>query len=234
LKSSQFVPHGPYMDIINTIGKWKVVDFNSLSELCSFKIEYSNLRKKVKKLEELGLLKSENLGRKKKHIFLTNHGIKFTTFDKTYEISDESLNHDIIVGTVLRSFLQFERFTNGRMFHEIIENEIEPDALLTGIKGGREYELAIEVELTQKASNRVKTKYSRYSRSKTFDYCVFVTHKKGLFWSYARFLGEMNSDVQSKIIIMHALELTPDKFSYIESYCYFKGQEKSFKEIFGE
>ena len=234
MSQGQFVPYGPYIDIINAVGKWKVVDLKSLSELCSYKLNYSNLRKKVRKLEDFGLVKSVNLGRKRKHLFLTNSGIKFTQYDQTYELCDESLSHDVIVGNVLRSFLGFPNFVNGRMFHEIPDNDLAPDALVTGIKTKREYELAIEVELTQKSSTRVKSKYSRYLRSKSFDYCIFITNKEGLFRTYKRFLGEMNTDVQSKIILMYAPDLSPNEFSFYASECHFKGQTKKFEEIFGE
>ena len=106
------------------------------------------------------MVKSVNLGRKRKHVYLSNTGIKFTNYDNTYELTDECMNHDVIVGTALRAFLKYPNCYNGRMFHQIVENNISPDAVLSGEKGGNEYELAIEVELTQKSSRRVKSKYS--------------------------------------------------------------------------
>lgn len=234
MNQQRFIPYGPYIDIINAVGKWKVVDLKSLSEVCNYKLNYSNLRKKVKKLENTGLIKSVNLGRKRKHIYLTNSGIKFTQFDKTYELTDESLNHDVITGNVLRELLEFPSFFNGRMFHEIDDNGLAPDAALSGNKNGKEYELAIEVELTQKSSTRVKSKYSRYHRSKSFDYCLFITNKAGLFRSYGRFLEEMKGGVQEKIIILYSPDMTPCKFSYLEASCFFRGKEQSFKEVFGD
>jgi hypothetical protein len=119
LNQSQFVPYGPYVDIINAVGKWKIVDLNSLIEVCNYDFKYSNLRKKVKVVEKYGIRKSVNLGRKRKHVYLSNMGIKFTSHDKTYELSDECMNHDVMVGTVLRAFLKFPSFYSGKMFHQI-------------------------------------------------------------------------------------------------------------------
>jgi hypothetical protein len=234
LNQNQFVPYGPYIDIINAVGKWKIVDLKSLLELCNYKFKYSNLRKKVKTLENNGMVKCVNLGRKRKHVYLSNTGIKFTNYDKTYELTDECMNHDVIVGTALRAFLKYPSFYNGKMFHQIDENDINPDAVLSGKKGGKEYQLAIEIELTQKSSSRVKSKYSRYSRSKNFDYCIFITNKEGLIRAYKSYLNVMNKEVQSKVILMYAPDIQPSKFEYLDSECFFKNEVKTFKEVFGE
>jgi hypothetical protein len=232
LNHPQFVPYGAYVDIINTIGKWKVIDLKSLTTFCNFGISYRNLAIKVMTLEKEGFVKSVNLKRKRKHLFLSDKGIRLTGHDNTYEITDASLGHDILVGTALRSLLKSESFYNGRMFHEIDESEIYPDAVVSGTKGKRNYELAIEIELTQKSDPRVKSKYSRYSRSKAFDYCIFITNKEALFKAYKRFLGEMTKDVQTKVILMLANKLRPDRFEYLGEKCFFKGEHKKFEEIF--
>jgi len=234
MNQSQFVPYGTYIDIINTIGKWKIIDLKTLTSFCNFGVSYKNLAVKVKTLEKEGFVRSVNLKRKRKHIFLSNKGIQLTGHDNTYEITDESLGHDILVGTALRSLLENDLFLDGRMFHEVDESDINPDAVITGSKDSLTYELAIEVELTQKSSSRVKSKYSRYFRSKSFDYCLFITNKESLYKAYKRFLGEMTKEVQGKIILMHTEKLRPDQFIYEGEQCYFKGEDKNFEDIFCE
>lgn len=234
MSQNQFVPYGAYIDIINTIGKWKIIDLKTLTSFCNFDVSYKNLAVKVKTLEREGFVRSVNLKRKRKHLFLSDKGIKLTGHDNTYEITDESLGHDLLVGTTLRSLLENVSFFDGRMFHETGDSDINPDAVISGSRNNRSYELAIEMELTQKSSSRVKSKYSRYSRSKSFDYCLFITNKVGLHKAYKRYLGEMTKTVQAKIILMHTEKLRPDQFIYLGEQCHFKGEDKSFEDIFCE
>lgn len=179
-------------------------------------------------------MKGVLLGRKNKHIYLTNKGLKYTNHDYTFEICDENLTHDLITGRVLKEFLKFEGFYNGRMFHQIPAEKVYPDAEITGSKNGEIYRLALEVELTQKSESRVKEKYRRYSRENFFNYGIFIINKETLFKTYKRFLEEMNGEVQEAIILMLDKKLTATKFNYENSQCFYMGKSMSFFDLFGE
>lgn len=230
---TEFLPIGIYEDIINHLGQWKVLDIKSLAELCNYEISYFNLLKKIRRLESEGLVRGVLAGRKNKHIYLTNKGLKFTKFDFTYEIFNENLTHDLIVGRVLRAFLKSECFTHGKMFHQISADHLLPDAEIDGLKDGLGYKLAIEIELTQKSEDRVKDKYSRYAQSDIFSYAIFITNKPGLFKTYKRFLSEMRSEVQEAIILMLDSALSVSKFNFKDGEYFYKGEKVSFKELFG-
>lgn len=229
-----FVPHGVYEDIINILGKWKVMDMKSLNEFCSYDLKYFNLLKKVRTLETHGLVKCVLLGRKNKHIYLTSKGLKYTGYDFTYEICDENLTHDLIVGRVLKELIKTPHFIDGKMFHEIPVENIYPDAEVTGLKNKQSYKLAIEVELTQKTEARVKEKYRKYGRENVFNYALFITNKEPLFRTYKRYLEEMNSDAQEAIILLLDRKLSVTKFQFEDSRCFYLGKETNFKTLFGD
>ena len=229
-----FVPHGAYEDIINILGKWKVMDMKSLNEFCSYDLKYFNLLKKVRTLETHGLVKGVLLGRKNKHIYLTNKGLKFTGHDFTYEICDENLTHDLIVGRVLKELIKTSHFIDGKMFHEIPVENLFPDAEAKGIKDNQTYKLALEIELTQKSESRVKEKFRRYGREKVFNYVLYITNKESLFRAYKRFLEEMNSETQEAVILMLDKKLSVTAFKYQESTCFYQGSETTFLKLFGD
>ncbi len=227
-----FVPHGVYEDIINILGKWKVIDMKGLKDFCNYDVKYHNLLKKVRTLESHGLIKSVLLGRKDKHIYLTNKGLKLTSYDLTYEICDENLTHDLVVGRVLRELLTYPSFRDGRMFHQIIVDDIYPDAQIDGKKNSQNYSVALEVELTQKSEVRVKEKFRRYAKDNSFTYAMFISNKEGLYRAYKRYLSEMNPDIQEAVIILFDKSLSTTKFNYQASNCFYMGKERSFNFLF--
>lgn len=229
-----FVPHGAYEDIINILGKWKVMDMKSLNEFCSYDLKYFNLLKKVRTLETHGLVKGVLLGRKNKHIYLTNKGLKYTGHDFTYEICDENLTHDLVVGRVLKELIKTPHFIDGKMFHEILVENLFPDAEAKGTKDNQTYKLALEIELTQKSESRVKEKFRRYGREKVFNYVLYITNKESLFRAYKRYLEEMNSETQEAVILMLDKKLSVTSFKYEESNCFYRGRETTFLELFGD
>lgn len=228
----EFVPYGEYEDIVNLLGKWKILDIKGISEMTNYNLKYRNLLHKIQKLEKHGLVRGILLGRKNKHVFLTQKGIKFTPYDSTFEISEENLTHDLIVGKVLRVLLQFEGFKDGKMFHQITSDKLLPDAEVTGLKNSEVYKMAIEVELTQKAQNRVKEKYRLYGSGKGFSYVLFITNKEALFNTYKRFLLEMNIEIQEGVILLLDKSLTASKFNYVDSECFYKNKNYTFKDLF--
>ncbi len=231
---ASFIPQGVYEDIINIVGQWKVVDMKSLSEMCNYDVGYHNLLKKVRKLETQGLIKGVLLGRKNKHIYLTDKGLKYTGHDYTYEICDENLTHDLIVSRVLKELLKNDSFMNGRMFHQISGDQLLPDAEVSVGKGRDIFRLALEVELTQKSQNRVKEKYRRYATGSVFTYGVFITNKVTLFNTYRRFLEEMKQDIQEAIVLILDKQMTATKFNYEKSECFYLGRTLSFECLFGD
>lgn len=231
---TEFVPHGVYEDIINLLGQWKVLDIKSLSRLCNYDVQYYNLLHKVRKLEKHGLIKGVLTGRKNKHIYLTSEGLRLTPYDRTYEICDESLTHDLVVGNVLRTLLLMSNFTDGKMFHQIDEQSLFPDAEIVGSQNKESYHLALEVELTQKEQLRVKEKFRKYGNSKVFNYALFITNKEPLFKAYRRYLMEMMPEIQEAVILLLDEKLTVSRFDCENSRLFYLGKEIGFSDIFGE
>lgn len=229
-----FAPYGEYEEIIDLLGEWKILDMKSLAEMISYELSYRKLMKRVRKLENVGLIKSVLVGRKNKHIYLTEKGIQFTPYDFTSEIKPEQLTHDLLVSRVLMTLLERPNFMAGKMFHQIEGNDIYPDAEVVGTRNRNSYKLAIEVEITQKSQDRVKQKYVKYGKADFFDFAIFITNRERLYQTYKLFLESMTPKIQRRIVIAYDKKLKVTKANLDKTKCFYLGNEVNFGDIFGE
>ncbi|HLE12841.1 MAG: hypothetical protein A2504_00400 [Bdellovibrionales bacterium RIFOXYD12_FULL_39_22] len=229
-----FIPAWPYTELMNIIGQWKIIDVASLKELCSYKMKKHNFLLKIRNLEKAGLISGVRDGRKQKHVYLTSKGVGLSEFNKSDQLCDENITHDIIASNVLRKLLAFANFFNGRMCYAGTEDKVLPDAEIEAIRQNKKYTLAIEVELTQKASSRIKEKFGYYALSKRYDFCLFITNKPQLCKAYLSYLREMDASVVKRIVFMVDRTMTVSEFNFFEADCFYMGNQKKFIEIFGD
>lgn len=229
-----FIPEGVYEDIIQHVGKWKIMDIKRLQNHCNYNVGYFNLLKKIRKLETTGFLKSKKFGGKDKHVYLTRKGLELTKQGYSFEICTDNLTHDIITSNVLKTFLELDTFHDGQMYHELPIDNLLPDASVKGCKSGHEYHLSLEVELTRKSDDRVKEKFVKYSQNTNFDYILYITNKENIFKAYKHLLEKMMPKVQEIIMIMLEPSLTVTTFNPKKSQIWFQNNLLSFDEIFGK
>jgi len=231
---TNFIPRGAYEDIINVLGHWKIMDMKSLKKMTNYDTEYPNLLRQVRRLEKNNLVKSVSDGSKRKYVYLSDRGLKFTRFNMSSEISTDNMTHDLITGTVLRALIESKYFFNGVMYHQLENDKVFPDAGASFAISNRTFRVGIEVELTQKESNRVKNKYALYSKDSCFDYSLFIINKLPLYKTYCRLLSSMNEETQISNILLYDKELNTYKFSPTESEYFYKGETMKFDEIFSD
>jgi hypothetical protein len=222
-----------YLEILVEVGRWKIIPMKSLYEFKSFSQSYQMFCKKVRKLEEEGLLKSILGTNKRKFLSLTLKGLKFSPFGKNFDQAEDSLNHDLISTKIVTTLINYKNFNSGQVCCYEDRIDVEPDGLIHGSKNGVDYSLAIEVELTQKSKVRIIEKFNKYVSSNNFSYVLYVMNKESAFRTYRKVLDSLNEDVSKKIILMLDTGVNPMTFNYQSSKCVFQHQEKSFMEIFG-
>lgn len=160
---SLFIPTERHIQILNEIGRWKIISLRELFNQTGANIMYSPFCRTLKKLEIEGLVKSHKGHRRKKYFSLSLDGGKFSNYSCPYAENKKELRHDVISSNVLRELLDYKNFKSG---HIVVEDlDLIPDALIYAKKNEKEYSLAIEVELHQKSKKRLIDKYSRYGLS---------------------------------------------------------------------
>ena len=75
---SIFIPKADHLEILNEIGRWKVVPLRMLFEEIGNGIQYPGFSKKIKRLEQLGVIKSFEGNRCTKYLALTCEGGKIS------------------------------------------------------------------------------------------------------------------------------------------------------------
>ena len=225
-----FIPTSKHIDILNEIGRWKVISLQRLFVETGKKMKYSPFCRTLKNLEANGLVKSYVGDRKRKYVTLSVSGSKYSIYNASHVESEAEVAHDLLASALLRFLLEFENFKSGYILAD--EFEVVPDALIHAQKKGREYVLALELELTQKSKKRLISKLLKYESSSSFDYVLYVTNKTSLYDSYRKTLMRMNNEIQKKVILLLDEELSEMKSNYLESKVFFKGEKKSFTEVF--
>lgn len=216
------------LGIIDAVARWKVITMKDLlDQVSSLNICYSTVTRRVRKLQKMKYLDYKSLSKRRKHLFLTREGTKLTNVDTPYEMNTLTLNHDILVGAVVRAFLELPGFVFGSMYDETYCRSFTPDGVLHSSTKKR---VAIELELTQKECSRVKSKFAQYWDDPDFDYCYYVTNKPSLYKSYKNYLEEMDEEVQERIVIILAYDLRCDHIFENDAMAFYMGEELHFEE----
>ncbi|PIK13524.1 hypothetical protein [Halobacteriovorax sp. JY17] len=223
-----------YIDILSEVGRWKIIPMRGLYELNSFGIQYATFCRKIKKLESEGLVRSILGNNKRKFITLTNKGTEICPYGVSFDDLEDSLNHDLIATNIVTKLIEYKNFKTGQVQCFGRGLDVEPDGLIFGQKNGREYSLAIEVELHQKSKSRVSDKLIKYANSVYYSYVIYILNKESTYRAYKMILESMNDEVRRKVILLFDINLTPTRFNFKDAQCLFQGKNVSFEDIFGE
>lgn len=223
-----------YIDILSEVGRWKIIPMRGLYETRNFDIAYQTFCRKIRKLEDEGLVRSILGNNKRKFITLTSKGSEVCPYGVSFNDSEDSLNHDLIATNIVTKLIEYKNFKTGQVQCFGRGLDVEPDGLIFGQKNGKEYSLAIEVELHQKSKSRLMDKLIKYTSSVYYSYVIYVINKEATYRSYKKILENMNDEVRRKVILLLDRDLTLTRFNFLEAHCLFQNKDMSFEEIFGE
>jgi len=221
---------GHYYDILKEIGQWKIIAMKSLYKNSPRTIHYSIFSRKIKSLENDGFIKSIYGPRKSKMLILTEKGASFSPYKEHIYLESMSFNHDLITTNFILNLKKYPSFTSAQV--QSIEVDLEPDGIIYGEKKGKEYSLAVEIELTQKSKRRVIDKLCRYKDCPDYTYLLYVFNKESVFKCYREILINSSKELSRKVILLLNENIDRPKFEYLNSKCFFKSKMTTFEEIF--
>ena len=224
---------GKYSDILNAVGKWKIVDMKALYDLLPKNESYESFKRKVRELERMDLLKSKTHIHNKKYIYLTQSGFSNSTDPNKLILNEDILTHDLLASEIIINLMEYSYVTSGECYPKKSDLTIEPDGLIIGSNNKTEKAIAVEVELTQKSSTRVREKIGNYHRTYDYDLCLFITNKRRIVDTYCRFLNEFDTDCKKKFIFIYSDQLYAGRISLESSQCTYMNKEIEFNSIFG-
>lgn len=219
-----------YFNILQEVGRWKVIAIKDLYQSLKEAGSYSMFTIRVNKLEREGFLKSISGSNRRKYVHLTREGSMFSPVNIPV-VDSITLNHDLLVSSILNKLLEHPVFLKGHVAHTDYEEKIDPDAIVFGSKKGIDFKMAIEAELTQKSKKRVAKKFNLYAKDDEYDYCLYVFSYGSVYRAYKKVADQLDESVRSKIILLLDERLSKDCFNYLDAECYFNSKEMKFREI---
>ncbi len=231
---NDFIPYGPYLDIINILGEWKILNVKELQELYHREINCSILREKIRKLEKHGFIKSVLMKGNSKYLFLTSLGLKFSSSRYAERVNEKNLTHDLMTAQVLRELLKWPSCLDGKILSSMQNYGLCPDAEMTVLVGEKKIKVALEIELTRKSYGRIIRKFGAYRRNWEYDRVLFITRHKNIFRGYGNYLTDMREDVQNNIAIVLDSKFSMESFDFEKTLCFYKGETTDFFSIFRE
>jgi len=142
------------------------------------------------------------------------------TEEKILNLRMNDLKHTLACGSVANSLMRYSFVSGLSLEHELGTDELKnfcqdrkPDGIVQITRGETQYELAIELETTLKALNRIEKILSAYQN--TFEskkyLCagvMIITPQMTAFETYRRTLEKMPTPFQNRIILQSDLELS--------------------------
>jgi hypothetical protein len=226
-----------HQEILYPLSRWKILSLKELQAKSEFTGSKESFYKIIRRLEKALLIDSFiDSWSKEKHVYLEKLGLEFLGIEKKQYFNRDQRFHDALVVKIMRDLRQFnfskETYLDFELRELLTSYDHIPDASLTGIKEGKEFKMAIELELNQKSKDRIIKGFNYYINSKLFNNVLFVFYKESTFKSYKKFL-ELNftEEEQGKIILLVEPKLSLNFFNLANSTIYFKGQNMQLKDI---
>ncbi|OFZ25221.1 MAG: hypothetical protein A2381_12330 [Bdellovibrionales bacterium RIFOXYB1_FULL_37_110] len=230
-----------YEDILETIATWRIIDLKRLMIVIEYPYSYQAFAKRIKRLEELGYIKSFFCQKFRKYLYLTSIGLNETSIHLSNAISDENIRHDIVVSNALQALLKMKSIIKGGVNHAVKTfNNYKPDAWVLGkTLSDNNFELAVEVELTQKSQSRIEKKMELFYDLPDNHYVLYLFQKPSIFEVYKKTLQFLDNRPYmkyerplSKIVMMVIDPTIKDyEFSLIDANVFFNNEIKKLGDI---
>lgn len=173
-----FLYSGTYEDIIQTLGRWRILDLKALKKEVDYNFSYQAFAKMVDMLEKHEYLGSFHYQNNKKYLFLTGKGLVEAGLDKAWPINKEIILHDLITVNIFKYFLAQKEFKKGSIYLEAGGSTTQPDSVLYFDDSYPRFKnMALEIELTPKGSSRVESKFNKFQQEGFYDLVLYVFQK---------------------------------------------------------
>jgi hypothetical protein len=245
------------IEIMNALDKWGVITIRNLHSILASDISLTGLRRKVHKLANEDYIHISRLDLKNEMIVLpTKKTLDRLKSNRSF-IDENLVYHNLFISILGMEFINREKVFYFNLPHEYQTSRVPaafsskiasaqaigPDAYLGVTHNEKIIRIGIEVELTQKSSDRVYDKYTQYKESEYFDYVIYFFKNRSIFTAYKKRLNELTSDqnddnerkkLNSKIIFLFSSQKHQYGSILENSVMECLGKEISIEKFFGK
>lgn len=238
-----YIEHPPSMaqiHFLRPLKKWRILSLKDLKNECHDTSSFSSFTRRIYRLEkDKNLLESFiDPYTKEKYVFLSQKGASYVSEKSdSPSLSPQTIIHDAKVSKLTRAFLKLELFRHHSLEHEykqqLFTNKARADAILTGKKKKRDFQIALELELTRKAKPRIKNKIIEHLINNRFDYILYYFQDESLLKAYKRIIEE-EYEIKTQNRVLYALnaKLMLKDFKFDETIIYATGKTQNILEVF--
>ena len=231
-----------YINYLTPLIKWRVMDLESLRRECVTTPTYSHFARVIRKMEKVQVVQGyRHPFNGKKYIFFSSLGEKQVAHkSNSTAISKESLIHDIKVSEIARNFKALGWVDSIQLEHELTNKrdfraayKVIPDALMEVTKAKHRYQLALELELTQKNKQRIREKAKQFIISTQYDYVLYFFSKESVAKTYRQeILSAVGEKNLHKFIFVTDQFMTAQESKLQDLTAYIKDRPMKLSAIF--
>jgi hypothetical protein len=179
---------------------------------------------------------------KKNYYYLSDLSEKKVFPNFSAKLLEETLFHDSMVSILGVELLKLKPFIESiELEHKIKASnsrtqfdDLYPDARIKGHFNGKDFLVALELELHQKDKGRIVGKAKSYQKSSLYDYAFYFFPEERLMNNYHKILLEgAGENYNQKIFLFTAPEIFKGKNSLADGLGLVKGERKTIFELFG-
>lgn len=233
---------GVHLNYLAPLLKWRVLSIEALRQESINAPSYFNFCRIIRSLEKAKIVEGyRHPFNRKKYVFLSPFGEGQLAIDENPSaISKDCLIHDIRVSEVARNLLEHGFVREVKLEHELSDKrtfkpiyKVIPDVQLEGIKGGINFKIALELELTRKSNHRIGEKAKLYAKSGYYHNMIYLFAKERLMEKYIEVIKSKIPDEDYKRFIFLAdplMTTNPSPLTEIKGV--FKDKKIKFGELF--
>jgi hypothetical protein len=233
---------GTHLLYITPLKKWRILSLQELLVKSGYESTYKGFCKLIRRLEKRNLINSfVDPFSRRKYLFLTKEGDSYIGGEENPpSIINETLIHDSKVVEIVLELLKLDSFNRFELEHELKEpntfaskHRTLPDALLYGEKDNKKFNLAIELELTQKTKSRYLEKVGQYLYSTYYDFVLYFFQSRKVMETYRKnILLKYGEDSVKKIIYVLDEKLFDKNFTMRKSLVIYGEKEGKIDALF--
>ncbi len=230
-----------HFKLLYPLKDWRVLDLANLHKKSNARLSQPGLVRLILRLEKAKVIKGfRDPWSRKKYVYLTRMGEELISLnDYPTAISEESLFHDLRVVDLGQELIKNKVFKKIRFEHQIVNRKnyitnlaLIPDAEVDGVMNGKNFSLAIELELHQKSKDRLEKKGEQYLGS-LYDHCLFMFSDKNTLENYQKFFTEkLGQKFNEKIFLFHLRGVYESEIDLHKTEGFVFGKWMKFNDVF--
>lgn len=230
-----------FINLLSPLIEWRVLDLKSLMQEVEFHQSYHNFCRIIRVLENKKIIETyRDPYTRKKYVYISSQGENEFQLLQKHQLSKETLVHDIKVTEIARQFIDFGYVKEATLEHYLTHKQdkfsdsgIIPDAVFKGEKNGASFNIAFELELSRKKSDRLLTKLRSYLQQKNYKYIMyFITSESLLLKYYDYFTIELGQEFKDRVFFFSSKNISTKTIDIRRVRGKFRNKEQTIHEVF--